>query len=198
MGRDSRGNAVGVRPLNWVVRPHMRILSYDEGSGTLVVMLRGIPRYEVFDVPLTTVQELRGSTDPQAFFNEHIWGNNFEHDSNWPSLPTLLEYMGEHMLFDLPVTVNSTKGDNDTPLHVACVWGALTAIDLLLAGGANVNAQGDNGCTPIYNAVSFERVRSVARLLRAGATVDDPNELNCTARQEALQSKNAHLRALFQ
>jgi hypothetical protein len=175
----------------------VRILSYDEGSGTLVVELRGIPRYEVFDVPLATVQDLRNSTDPQAFFDEHIWGNNFEHDSHWPDLPTLLEDMGEYMLFDPPVSAHSTRGDDDTPLHVACVWGDLTAIDLLLAAGADVNARGDNGCTPLYVAVSFERIRSVERLLRAGATADDPNELNCTARQAALQSKNPRLRALF-
>ena len=93
--------------------------------------------------------------------------------------------MGEHMMFNPPVSVHSTGWDDDTPLHVACVWGDLTAIDLLLAGGADVNARGDLGCTPIYNAVSFERVRSVERLLRAGATVDDPNELSCTARQRA-------------
>lgn len=175
----------------------MRILSYDQVTGTLVVELPSIPRYEVFDVPPATVQFLQEAADPQAFFNEHIWGNNFEHDSHWPDLATLLEYMGEHMMFDPPVSVHSTRFDDDTPLHVACVWGDLTAIDLLLAGGADVNARGDLGCTPIYNAVSFERVRSVERLLRASATVDDPNALSCTARQHALQSKNSRLGALF-
>ena len=181
------------------VRPHMRVLSYDEASGTLQVeLLPSIPRYDVFDVPKVTVQQLENAADSQAFFNDHIWGNNFEHDRHWPDLPTLLDYMGEHMLFDRPVSVYSTRGDDDTPLHVACVWGDLTAIDLLLAAGANVNARGDEGCTPLYNAVSFERIRSVERLLRAGATADDPNKLKCTARQAALRSKNPRLRALFQ
>jgi hypothetical protein len=175
----------------------MKVLSYDERSGTLEVELHGIPRYEAFDVPTATVQELRSSVDPQSFFNDRIWGNNFEHDSHWPDLGSLLAYMGEHMLFHHPVSVQSTKGDGDTPLHVACVWGDLTAIDLLLAAGADVNARGDNGCTPLYNAVSFERARSAERLLRAGATSDDENELDFTARQVALESKSIRLRALF-
>jgi ankyrin repeat protein len=102
------------------------------------------------------------------------------------------------MMFNPPVTVYSTGWDGDTPLHVACVWGDLTAIDLLLAGGADVNARGELDTTPLYNAVSFERVRSVQRLLRAGATADDPNQLSCTARQCALRSKNPRLVALFE
>ena len=176
----------------------MQISSYDEVSGTLVVELPSFPRYEVFDVPAATFQDLQNAAVPQAFFYDRVWGNNFEHDSHWPNLAVLLEYMGEHMMLEPPVSVHTTRGDDDTPLHVACVWGDLTAIDLLLAGGANVNARGDLGCTPIYNAVSFERIRSVARLLHAGATVDDPNELSCTARHRALQSKNPRLVALFQ
>ena len=83
-------------------------------------------------------------------------------------------------------------------MHVACVWGDISAIDLLLAGGANVNARGDLGVTPLYNAVSFERVRSVERLLKAGANTDDPNELHRTARERALDSGNPRLVALFQ
>jgi ankyrin repeat protein len=176
----------------------MRIISFDKESGTLLVELPGFPCYEVFDVPQATVEALRQSDSPQDYFNEHIWGNNFEHDSHWPDLNSLLLYMGEHMMFDLPVTVHTTRGDNDTPLHVACVWGDLSAIDLLVTGGANVNARGDLGTTPIYNAVSFERVRSVTLLLKAGATVDDPNKLSNTARQRAFETKNSRLIALFQ
>jgi len=176
----------------------MNILSFDKESGTLLVELPGFPRYEVFDVPQATVEALRQSDSPQDYFNEHIWGNNFEHDSHWLDLTSLLSYMGEHMMFEPSVNVHTTRGDNDTPLHVACVWGDLSAIDLLIAGGADINARGDLGTTPIYNAISFDRVRSVARLLKAGATVDDPNELSITARQLAFERQNSSLMTLFQ
>lgn len=175
----------------------MRIISFDKESGTLLVELPGFPRYEVFDVPQATFEALQLSKSPQDYFNEHIWGNKFEHDSNWPDLESLLQYMGEHMMFDPPVTVHTTRSDDDTPLHVACAWGDLSAIDLLIAGGADVNARGDLGTTPIYNAVSFGRVRSVARLLMAGATVDDPNELSTSARKRAFESNNPRLIELF-
>lgn len=162
-----------------------------------MVELPSFPCYEVFDVPSSTVDALRQADSPQVYFNEHIWSNNFELNSHWPSLECLLEYMGENMMFDPPTTVHSTRFDNDTPLHVACVWGDISAVDLLLAGGANINARGDLGTTPLYNAVSLERVRTVERLLKAGATTDDPNELPFTARERALESKNPRLLALF-
>lgn len=176
----------------------MRILSYDEESRTLWVELPGFPCYEVFDVPPETAAALRQSSMPQAYFNEHIWGTRFEHDSHWSSLDALLEYMDENMMFEPPVTAHSTRADDDTPLHVACVWGDIGAIDLLLAGGAEVNARGDLGTTPLYNAVSFERIRCVERLLKAGATMDDPNGLSFSARDNAIRSGNARLLTLFQ
>jgi hypothetical protein len=175
----------------------MRILSYDSESGTLRLELPGFPLYEVFDVPTEIFAALNETESQKSYFNENIWGNNFEHNSHWPSLEALLEYMGEHMTFFPPVTVHSTRGDDDTPLHVACVWGDISAIDLLLAGGANVNARGDLATRPLYNAVSFERIRSVERLLKAGATTNDSNELCFTARDKVKMSSNPRLLALF-
>jgi ankyrin repeat protein len=174
----------------------MRVISFDPNAGNLVVELPGFPGYEVFDVPVATYEAMVNSPSPQAYFNEYVWGNNFEHNAHWTSLNELLEYMSG-MMFDAPVSVKSTKGDGDTPLHTACVWGDIGAIDLLLAGGADVNARGDQETTPLYNAVSFQRVRSVERLLRAGATADDSNLLGFTARQRALSSKNQRLISLF-
>src|SRR5215467_8006709 len=100
----------------------MRILSYDSDSRTLQVELPGFSLYEVFDVPPETFDALTKAQSQKSYFNEHIWGNNFEHNSHWPHLEALLEYMGDYMTFDPPVTVNTMKGDDDTPLHVACVW----------------------------------------------------------------------------
>ena len=175
----------------------MRVISFDPSTGNLVVELPGFPGYEVFDVPVATYEAMVNSPSPQAYFNEYVWGSKFEHNSHWTSLSELLGYMSESMMFDAPVSVKSTKGDGDTPLHTACVWGDIGAINLLLAGGADVNARGDQETTPLYNAVSFQHVRSVERLLRAGATADDSNLLSFTARQEALSSKNQRLISLF-
>jgi len=175
----------------------MRILSYDHGSQTLVVELSKRQQYEVFEVPVSIFEALQRSAPLLDYFNAHIWGSKFEHNSHWQSLQSLLEYMGEHMDFDPPVGVQSTLLDDDTPLHVACVWGDVGAVDLLIEGGADVNARGDLGTTPLYNAVSFGWVRCVDRLLKAGATADDPNELEHTAREMAFKSDDPRLAALF-
>ena len=176
----------------------MKITSFDLETSVLRVELHGFPDYEVFDVPVETFEGMQRAESPQAYFNAQIWGSKFEHDSHWPSLDALLHYMGENLLFDPPVTVGSTAGDDDTPLHVACVWGDVSAIALLLAGGAEVNARGDEGTTPIYNAVSFGHVRCVSLLLEAGATVDDINKLALTARQVAHMEGNPKIVALIQ
>lgn len=175
----------------------MRVISFNAQSGNLIVELPAFPCYEVFDVPMAIFSAMQSADSPESYFNENIWGNKFEHDSHWPNLKSLLQYMGEQMWFDQPVTVHSKAGDDDTPLHVACVWGDLSAIDLLVSGGADINARGDLGATPIYNAVSFERVRSVERLLKAGATIDDDNELSTTARREMYNRENPKLIALI-
>jgi hypothetical protein len=176
----------------------MKITSFDVETGVLRVELPGFPNYEVFDVPVETFDAMQRAESPQEYFNAQIWGSKFEHDAHWPSLDMFLQYMSENWLFDSPVTVESTAGDNDTPMHVACVWGDVSAIKLLLAGGAQVNARGDQGTTPIYNAVSFGHIRAVSLLLEAGATLDDPNELAFTARQVAYMEGNTKLLALIQ
>ena len=176
----------------------MRLVSFDPITRNLVVELPGFPGYEVFDLSVATYKAMINASSPQTYFNEHIWGNKFEHNSHWTSLEELLEYVSENMMFEASASVRSKLGDGDTPLHMACVWGDIGAIDLLLAGGADVNARGDLQCTPLYNAVSFQHVRSVVRLLKAGASADDSNFLNFTARQQALSSKNQRLISLFE
>lgn len=168
----------------------MKVLAFDGETGVLRVELPGFPNYEVFNVPVETFESMQSADSPIGYFNEHIWGMKFEHDSHWPSLEALLGYMGEHMFFDPPVTVQTVLGDGDTPLHVASIWGDISAIELLIMGGAEVNARGDMGTTPIYNAVEYEWVRCVALLLSAGATIGDPNGLGFTARQVVHMNKN--------
>ncbi len=175
----------------------MRIISYDKSSGTLDVDFLGELRYTFFDISSELFEAMQHSEFPQEFFNAHIWGNKFEHMTHWPSLEALLQIMEKDMYFDIPATVHSRRGDGDSPLHVACVWGDIEAVNLLLAGGADPNARGDLGCTPIYEAVSFGHLRCVELLLRAGATTNDENELGITAKKRGIESKNQKMVALF-
>ena len=175
----------------------MRVLEYSPVSQKLSVELPGRPLYEVFDLKEEVFVEWQNAVDQQAYFNEHIWGINYEHDSHWPSLEALLLYVEDNFTFDAPVTVASRAGDGDTPLHLASVWGDLSAIEILLAAGADPNARGDLECSPLYNAITFGHVRTAKRLLLAGASPDDRNELEATAREAALNSGNLELLALF-
>jgi hypothetical protein len=173
----------------------MQVLSYDRVSGTLDVALTS--RHEFFDIPATLYDAMMTAESPLNYFNAHIWNKGFEHRTHWPSLRHLLRYMEEYMSFEPPVTVDSKWPESDTPLHVACIWGDVQAVDLLLVGGANPNARGDLSCTPLYYAVAFEHVRCAERLIEAGATADDENELGTSARKRALESKKPSLVDLF-
>ena len=48
------------------------------------------------------------------------------------------------------VDVNAPLGDGSTALHWAAHWNDLEMADLLVAAGANVNAETDLGVTPVY------------------------------------------------
>jgi hypothetical protein len=56
-----------------------------------------------------------------------------------------------------------------TPLHVAADQGNLEIVDLLLAGGADVNARDHGGRVPIFFAIRRDHSEVVWRLVEAGA-----------------------------
>jgi uncharacterized protein len=64
--------------------------------------------------------------------------------------------------------------NTQTALHTACVWGAMPAIETLLARGANVNARSliDGAWTPLMAAAAAGRADIVELLLRHGARTD--------------------------
>lgn len=67
---------------------------------------------------------------------------------------------------------NAADIDGDSPLIVAALNGALTAVDVLLARGARVNAIGCSGRTALHCAACFGHVETVQRLLQCdGALV---------------------------
>ena len=142
-------------------------------------------------------EQLQAAPSHVAFFNAHIWGKGFEYHTRWLSLDHLLECMVDDLMFPEPATANMRKADGDTPLHVACEWGDITAVEMLLAAGAQPNAFGASGCSALHNAVSLGHTRCAKLLLACGATADDTNELGATARQKALASSNLRLHELF-
>jgi ankyrin repeat protein len=65
--------------------------------------------------------------------------------------------------------VNSVGRELETPLHMACGRNAIEDVRLLLAAGANVNAQTDIGMTPLMIAALENSPQLVRMLLEAGA-----------------------------
>lgn len=59
--------------------------------------------------------------------------------------------------------------EGDTLLHVACIWGDIRAVRLLLGAGAEINAAGDMKMTPLHIAVGGRFLDVVHFLLSAGA-----------------------------
>ena len=78
---------------------------------------------------------------------------------DWATAEEFLAYAGESFPFHAewpepgPVSVNSTTGDGDTPLHLASAWDDVKAVELLLAAGAQVDRPGDMGVTALGVAV---------------------------------------------
>jgi ankyrin repeat protein len=86
------------------------------------------------------------------------------------------DYIALHALLDefeprISNLANATDVDGDTPLIVASLNGALTAVNVLLARGARVNAIGCSGRTALHCAAFFGHVDTVNRLLQCDATL---------------------------
>ena len=67
------------------------------------------------------------------------------------------------------IEVNTVGQEQETPLHMAVTRQAIDDVRLLLAGGANVNAQTNIGSTPLNRAVGAGDIEIVRVLLDAGA-----------------------------
>lgn len=86
---------------------------------------------------------------------------------------------------------------DETPLHLAALWGDRHAINLLLEAGAEVDAKGEMSCSPLYWAVTNNHILCAEALLKHGSNPDAKNELNETPRQNAERINDKAMIALF-
>ena len=68
-----------------------------------------------------------------------------------------------------------------TPMTIAAIHGSTEAIELLIAGGADVNARNRDGTTPLHRAALFGRTGAVRILLEHGADPSLKDRLGETA-----------------
>lgn len=66
-------------------------------------------------------------------------------------------------------SVNYRNGYGDTPLHIVSGWGDTEAIELLIASGADVNAQGETGFTSLHCAAEQNKPQAIKLLISLGA-----------------------------
>ena len=79
-----------------------------------------------------------------------------------------------------------------TPLHVATSKNAVAIVDVLIAAGADINAQeGKRQETPLHIAARLGHSEAVGALLRHGADVDERNGDGCSALHIAAEDGSA-------
>jgi ankyrin repeat protein len=85
------------------------------------------------------------------------------------------------LLKDHPEIVSSKDDNSLTPLHRAAEYGHKDVVELLLANGADVNAQSRNGWTPL-NGAMLRGNHKVAELLRKHGGIFGETENDSSAR----------------
>jgi uncharacterized protein len=84
------------------------------------------------------------------------------------------------------VSIDQRNDFGDTPLHTVCSWGELEPIEALLAGGADINAIGEQGGTVLLRAVIGGNPSVIRFLLKNGADPTVKNDWGDTPLQYAL------------
>lgn len=79
------------------------------------------------------------------------------------------------ILKDNPAMRDARTGLGSTPLHLAATNSDITALKVLLAAGADVNAKDMDGNTPLHMAAYTNRFENSKLLLEAGADIGATN-----------------------
>ena len=96
-----------------------------------------------------------------------------------------------------PKNANEATAHGVTPLHEAALFGRHECVDMLLVGGADLEAATSSGRTPLHEAAFDGRAVCVERLLRAGAHSAARDKGGETARQWAVSNEKAQCVAVF-
>ena len=88
----------------------------------------------------------------------------------------------------MPIAVNSTDPDGDTPMHVMAWRKDFYGVRTLVEAGADINAVGDMGQTPLHVAVSQSSPEIAAFLLEQRARTDIVSEFGETSEQQAMKA----------
>lgn len=77
--------------------------------------------------------------------------------------------------------------EGDSLLHVACGWGDLRAVRLLVDVGVEIDARDEMDCTPLHVAVSGRYLDIVEHLVRCGAAPNVKDAFGYSPLEWALQ-----------
>jgi len=96
------------------------------------------------------------------------------------SFSDLINYESENALAPIdPIAYRTPEGDSC--LHLAAIRGDLTAVQILLSAGLDVNMKGDLGNTPLHYATMAKNSDIIELLITHGAKTDLINELGDNA-----------------
>jgi len=98
----------------------------------------------------------------------------------------------KELLADDPSLVHARDKDQSTPLHLAAWKDQAEIVELLLDGGADIQAHNENfhwGTTPLHAAAHGNNPKAVTALLRRGA---DVNALKANGKGTPLAETKIH------
>lgn len=84
-----------------------------------------------------------------------------------------------------PKSLDERGGDGDALLHKLVFWNAVEDAAVLLRGGADVNAKGEDNFTALQYAVQFDKLEMAKLLMLFDARDDEKNDFAENARKIA-------------